>query len=105
MSGRLEKEIEAKVVKWWEAKGRLQVKMNLLGQKGFPDRLFFLHFGLVVLVEFKRPGEKPYPIQQYRMKKLMEFGHLVIVTDNVEDASTRLEQAFLASAKLSEGSS
>jgi len=49
----LEKQIEAKVVKWARANGFLALKLNGLGQRSWPDRMFISMSGAVVFIEFK----------------------------------------------------
>ena len=79
----LEKDIEAKVVKWAKAKGLLVRKMNGMGFAGWPDRLFVGDNGRCLWIEFKRPGGKLSVGQQAIIASLHERGHIVFVVDDV----------------------
>lgn len=52
----LEKVIEAKFVKLCKAKGYLTLKQNVVGRRGYPDRLIVRKDGLHVWIELKRVG-------------------------------------------------
>lgn len=52
---------------------------------GFPDR-FYAKNGRVVLIEFKRDGKEPTPIQYQRIKELQNAGVEAYVVDNETDA-------------------
>lgn len=67
---RPEEKIEQAVVAWAEARGWDAIKMNIQGNRGYPDRLFISQVGVHVWIEFKRPGEKPRKLQDYRLKAL-----------------------------------
>jgi hypothetical protein len=54
----LEKQIEAKAVKWAKDRGCLVLKANGIGQRSFPDRIFFMPNGVVGMIEFKRADGK-----------------------------------------------
>jgi hypothetical protein len=89
----LEKATEKKVVDWWRGMGGLQLKLNLQGQRGWPDRLFLVHNGQAIFIEFKREGEELRPLQEFRHKELGRLGYRVYTCDSVESA-----KAILASA-------
>ena len=59
--------------------------IKMTGEKGIPDRLVILPGGKCVFVELKREGEKPRPIQEFRIKQLMQLGCNVLVMDSKED--------------------
>jgi len=63
---------------WWA------IKMNLMGVTGFPDRMFLGAGMSMFFVEFKAPGKKPRPMQQFMIKKLTNLGFKVYVIDNIE---------------------
>lgn len=50
-----------------------------------PDRIFYLPGGQPLIVEFKRPGEKPRPQQDERLSELRDLGYIVAVIDSVSD--------------------
>lgn len=69
-------------------------KMNGLGFRSWPDRLFIPPRvkkqmvntrGRRFWVEFKRPGEEPTPDQARQISELRERGETVYVLDNKED--------------------
>ncbi len=81
----LERDIEEDVVDY--AKRRrvfLILKLNVLGQVGWPDRLF-IHKGQILFIEFKRPDEGLRKIQAYRANKIREHGFRVEVVDDRSD--------------------
>ena len=59
--------------------------LKMTGEKGIPDRLVILPGGKYYFVELKREGEKPRPIQDYRIKQFMYLGCNVLVIDSKED--------------------
>ena len=73
--------IERKSCRWAAAQGFVNVKMSM-GQ-GWPDRMFIGH-GLIIFVEFKRPGKHPTDLQLERMKTIRDNGGHAYWTDSVE---------------------
>lgn len=53
----LEKDIENKVVRYAKQLGCLVRKMNGLGARAWPDRMFITPSGKVFFIEFKAPGK------------------------------------------------
>lgn len=49
------------------------VKLTLTNKPGIPD-LLLLKDGKASFIEVKRKGQKPRPLQQYRIKQLQELG-------------------------------
>lgn len=74
----LESVIQRKIIKRYEADGYIVVKIGLCNKGGFPD-LMLLKDGKASFVEVKRPGQKPRPLQEYRLKELMNAGFDVLV--------------------------
>lgn len=93
----LEKKHERDVVKWWRQLGLRQAKLNLMGQKGWPDRLFVVPNYGVIFIEFKREGEKPEPLQDRIIKSLREAKQEVHVCFTYDEA-VRILKAALESA-------
>jgi hypothetical protein len=58
--------------------------IKLTGEVGIPDRLV-IPGGKCIFVELKREGEKPRPIQDYRLQQLIFLGCNVLVIDSKED--------------------
>ena len=69
----LESKIQSRIIKRLEAQGYYVVKLILTNKNGIPD-LLVLKDGRTFFVEVKRPGEKPRPLQEYRMNELRELG-------------------------------
>ena len=74
----LESAIQRKIIKRYEANGYLVVKIGLCNKAGFPD-LMLLKDGKAIFVEVKRPGQKPRPLQEYRLNELRNAGFEAIV--------------------------
>ena len=70
----LESNIEDTVVKVAVDLGYIVLKLTPEGQRGWPDRVFINQEGVHVYIEFKRPGEKPRKLQEYRYKMLADRG-------------------------------
>ena len=64
------KHVETPVVKWAKKRKIEALKLNVLGQRGFPDRIFFLAGGKPFLIEFKRRNGKLSKLQERKIKKL-----------------------------------
>jgi hypothetical protein len=87
---KLERAIENAVVKYAKKFGIESIKLNGMGKRSLPDRMFLTVQRRVLFVEFKREGEKPTELQAHlhaRWKKF--YDHDVAVIDNV-DAGKRL---------------
>ena len=75
---RLESVIQSSLIKKYESQGYLVVKLILTNKSGIPD-LLVLKDGKASFVEVKREGQKPRPLQQFRIKELREKGFEVHV--------------------------
>jgi hypothetical protein len=82
----LEKDIEQKASKYAESIGYISLKINVIGQRGWPDHLFINPYGHHLWIEFKKLGKKLSKIQKYRIKQLNEQGASAYWTDNYEAA-------------------
>lgn len=78
----LEKTIEKAVKKYAEDNGCITYKMNGLGHRGWPDRMFMFE-GKVLFIEFKRLGNGPTPLQTHIHEQLRKSGFRVFVVDSV----------------------
>jgi hypothetical protein len=83
MDDALEIAIEDKIVSTALKEGIESIKLNLRGNRGWPDRLF-LFMGESYFMEVKRPGKEPTDLQQYRLNWLYVNGFTCGWTDNVE---------------------
>ena len=80
----LESEIKRRCTKdlesWsWEVVHLIQTNKN-----GIPDTLC-LRAGRSVFIEFKRPGQQPRSLQEYRHDKLRKQGFEVLIVKSLED--------------------
>ena len=84
MSSRLEWEDEGKFCR--RVRRELfvhSIKLNLQGNRGWPDRMFLLP-GKPVFIEFKRRGEHPSDLQLYRIKQLTALGYDALWTSDYD---------------------
>ena len=89
----LESDIENLARDEAEKLGWASIKLNLRGNKGWPD-VMFLKDGVVVFIEFKQPGESPDILQQRKLAKLKELGFIADWSDSVKFALRMLENAL-----------
>lgn len=75
---RLESVIQSSLIKRYESQGYFVVKLILTNKSGIPD-LLLLKDGKASFVEVKREGQKPRPLQEYRIKELRSLGFEVHV--------------------------
>jgi len=66
--------------------GVASAKLATPGRRGIPDRIFWVPGGRPLLIEFKRPGEEPRPLQSHIHALLKQLGYLVEVHDNEDEA-------------------
>lgn len=88
----LEKDIEAKVVKYAKERQCLVRKMGGFGFAAWPDRLFLAPGGKTFWIEFKRPKVgKLSPGQEEMIMVMRAMGHVVYVVDDVERGKAIIE--------------
>jgi len=103
--GELEKDIEGPSIAYARKVGWMVLKLSVRGRRGWPDVLFIGGPPLVVLmIEFKRPKEKPRRLQVWTIEQLRERGMPVYVVDNYGDAKRILDAAWLPKEGHSTGS-
>ena len=78
----LESAIEKAVAQHAKAKGVISRKLDGMGHRSWPDRMFLRH-GRVIFIEFKRKGEVPTPLQQLCHKQLTAAGFQVYIVDDI----------------------
>ena len=93
--------IENPVVAWWnklaDKHGWIRTrKMNGLGNRSWPDRLFPIPGGKPFFIEFKRPGEKPTELQAHMHQQMKETGYDIEVHDNKDEALDALQKRLIA---------
>lgn len=86
-----EKSIEQKFLREATKRGWLCLKQNVIGRRGYPDRLVIRPDGLHVWVEFKRPGGRLSENQKACIELLEEHGCFVTVSFSAEDALNFVE--------------
>ena len=83
----LERRAEDATVRWARARGILVSKLSMPGQRGWPDRAFWLGGGHVVMLEFKRPGGgKLSSLQKIAGIRLRSLGYAVSVVESTDEA-------------------
>jgi len=96
MQARLESAIEQNVCRRVHDTWRVEsIKLNLQGNRGWPDRMFLLPLR-PAWIEFKRPGGKNRKLQEYRAQQMKELGYDVATFDNEEDAVAWLKELYTA---------
>lgn len=100
MNPGLEQDTEDKVCEIALKKmGVVSIKLNLKGNNGWPDRLFFIPGGRPLLIEFKRVGEAPQPRQTYIHNVLRVLDYDIEVHDDEVSALQSIARA-LGAAEL-----
>ena len=87
----LEKEIEAKVIKYAKSQNVLSFKMNSVTSKGLPDRMFISKES-IFFIEFKRLGAKPTKLQSYMISQLKDYNCKVYVIDDIEEGKRIIDR-------------
>ena len=83
-----------------KARGAFVRKVTYQGRKGAPDRWLFYPHGFLLIVELKRPGEKPEPLQLDEMRKLRNAGFYVAWADSKERVDDILDHAEMYALHL-----
>jgi hypothetical protein len=95
----VEADVEKPVVRWALARGMRPLKLNLIGNTGWPDRLYLFEYPFICFIEFKRPGETLQRNQPERVAELRKRGYPVGVIDNVEEGIRFLEAQIISSGR------
>lgn len=92
---KLEKDIEAPSRKWLEEQGLLVLKLNVMGQRGWPD-ILIVGTSKVIFIEFKRPSKKPEPrlLQRIIHKSLKRLKQRVYVFTTIEEVKKTIKKEF-----------
>lgn len=94
-----ESAIQKKVVEYARKDLGLNViKLNPMGQNGWPDLLVILPHGRTLFLEMKRPGEEPRKLQLHIHEMLRKDGQHVEVAETHEEGK-RIVAAALARAQ------
>ena len=92
----LERDVESAIVKYAEDRGCISIKLNGPHDRGKPDRAFF-YKGRCIVIEMKKPGEKPTPLQQKWLEKFSALGFTAVCRDNIGKGKSTIDQ-FMADA-------
>jgi len=79
-----ESAIESHLIKRVKQLGGFTRKVVYQGRKGSPDRWNFFDNALLIIIELKKPGEKPEPQQVEEIAALSAKGFNVRWTDSKE---------------------
>jgi hypothetical protein len=82
----LEKQHESRFAKWLTDNGHDSERLQLKGQRGFPDRIVWLSDGTTCYVELKRPGGRLSIHQQRWKDRLGKTGQRWDVCYTAEEA-------------------
>lgn len=89
----LESRIEQKTTEYATKLGMMNLKLNVKGQTGWPDRLYIWK-GHVWFIEFKAPKQKPRPLQEEIHKRLRAHFIEVRVADNLIDSKEIIDELY-----------
>ena len=90
----LEKHVEAKFLKACKARGWLCLKQNVVGRRGYPDRLVIRKDGLHVWVELKREKGVLSDSQKQAISDLTAHSCKVLVCYETVDATIKLIEDY-----------
>jgi len=80
-----ESAIEQNIVSYSLERYRVgSIKLNVMSNAGYPDRLF-LFPRRPTWLEIKKPGEEPTPLQYTRLQELEQLGYTAAWVDNEAD--------------------
>ena len=79
------------------------LKVNVRGNTGWPDRIFWVPGGKPLIIEFKTPDGELSPKQKYHIERLKKDGYNVEVCDNAIDALYAAIKAVEATRLSEEG--
>jgi hypothetical protein len=104
----IEAQIQKPVIAYARSKLGLHcTKMDVRNSAGIPDYLIWMPWKLL-MIEFKRPGAEPTPLQVERHKQLRKLGYEIHVVDNIVEGKELLRRTLsqrtaayqLASARI-----
>lgn len=87
----LEIEWEIKLGVWCINQGIDFRKLKLASESAWPDRTLFYR-GQFMVIECKREGERPTPLQQYTLDRMSKQGTFACWSDNLEHAKNLISQ-------------
>lgn len=69
-----EQQIQSKLIKKLESEGYYVIKLSVTNKTGIPDLIAIPKNSDVKFIEVKRPGQKPRPLQIYRINEIKNHG-------------------------------
>jgi Holliday junction resolvase len=69
-----EQQIQSKLIKKLESDGYYVIKLSVTNKTGIPDLIAIPKNSDVEFIEVKRPGQKPRPLQVYRINEIKRHG-------------------------------
>ena len=91
---RPEERIEHEVCRYAREKDIIPLKMQVPGQKGWPDRQFLMSNGFTFFIEFKAIGGRLSEHQHRRIKTLEQRNFAVFVIDDVDQGKMVIDGAL-----------
>lgn len=88
----LERHVENSVVRHAKDNNFKVRKMNGMGYRSWPDRMFLYRKVCMFFIEFKRSGEVPNENQEREITELRRMGFTVYVVDNVKDGKRIIDK-------------
>ena len=79
----------------------LTMKMGGPNDRGKPDRIVLIPGGKPLFIEFKRPGEKPTPLQEYVHAELRKLGYDVETHTDAHQALRSVASTVLCTCRKS----
>ena len=91
----LEKDLEARVVRYAKSRQCLCYKFSSPAHRGVPDRLVIAPGGRVGFLELKRPGEQPTALQLSTLNQIRLKGATADWADSFEAAKLFIDALIL----------
>lgn len=92
----LERDLERHLSNTSKRLGLTALKLRLMGETGWPDRIVVLPDARVLWIELKLPHGKISPKQAYIHKLLRQLGHTVLVLRTKEEITDALAAASIS---------
>ena len=94
--------VQNPTVAWARRNGVRATKLQGPGNRSQPDFCFWIPGGVPFMIEFKRPGEAPTPLQTDTIKKFWAADYAVEVHDTKESAIAAIQRRLGQRATIKE---
>ena len=91
--------VQNPTVAWARRHGIRATKLQGVGNRSQPDYIFWIKGGRPLLIEFKRPGEVPTPLQTHTLNEFFNDGYDVEVHDT-NDSAIKAISLYAAKAQI-----